>query len=116
MLTNFLLIMSLSGSVILLLYLLVSPIAKRYFSLAWRYRILKIALAFYLIPFPAVLPEIRDSIFGFCPLAVDLLSRPVSLMNTSYAIYADGSSLYVSSALEKMLIFILGTVDRKSVV
>ncbi|MEZ3468594.1 MAG: M56 family metallopeptidase [Schaedlerella sp.] len=108
MLTNFLLIMSLSGSVILLLYLLVSPIAKRYFSLAWRYRILKIALAFYLIPFPAVLPEIRDSIFGFCPLAVDLLSRPVSLMNTSYAIYADGGSLYVSSGLEKMLIFILG--------
>ena len=108
MLTNSLLIMSLSGSVILLLYLLVSPIAKRYFSLAWRYRILKIALAFYLIPFPAVLPEIRDSIFGFCPLAVDLLSRPVSLMNTSYAIYADGGSLYVSSGLEKMLIFILG--------
>ena len=108
MLTNFLLIMSLSGSVILLLYLLVSPIAKRYFSLAWRYRILKIALAFYLIPFPAVLPEIRDSIFGFCPLAVNLLSRPVSLMNTSYAIYADGGSLYVSSGLEKMLIFILG--------
>ena len=34
MLTNILLIMSLSGSVILLLYLLVSPIAKRYFSLA----------------------------------------------------------------------------------
>ena len=108
MLTNFLLIMSLSGSVILLLYLLVSPIAKRYFSLAWRYRILKIALAFYLIPFPAVLLEIRDSIFGVCPLAVELLSRPVSLMNTSYAIYADGGSLYVSSGLEKMLIFILG--------
>lgn len=29
-------------------------------------------------------------------------------MNTSYAIYVDGSSLYVSSELEKMLIFILG--------
>ena len=108
MLTNILLIMSLSGSVILLLYILVSPIAKRYFSLAWRYRILKIALVFYLIPFPVILPEIRDSIFGFCPLAVDLFSRPVSLMNTSYAIYADGGSLYVSSGLEKMLIFILG--------
>lgn len=76
MLTNFLLIMSLSGSVILLLYILLSPIAKRYFSLAWRYRILKIALAFYLIPFPAVLPEIRSSIFGFCPLEVNLLRRP----------------------------------------
>lgn len=108
MINNFLLIMSLSGSVILLLYLFVSPIAKRYLSLSWRYRILKIALAFYLIPFPAILPEIRDSIFGFCPWAVTLLSRPASLLNTSYAIYVDGSSLYVSSALEKMLIFILG--------
>lgn len=108
MINNFLLIMSLSGSVILLLYLFVSPIAKRYLSLSWRYRILKIALAFYLIPFPAILPEIRDWIFGFCPWAVTLLSRPASLLNTSYAIYVDGSSLYVSSALEKMLIFILG--------
>ena len=110
MINNFLLIMSLSGSVILLLYLLVSPIAKRYFSLAWRYRVLKIALAFYLIPFPVILSEIKDSIVGFCPWVVELLSRPVSLLNTSYAFYADGSSLYVSSALEKMLIFILGTV------
>ncbi len=110
MINNFLLIMSLSGSVILLLYLLVSPIAKRYFSFAWRYRILKIALAFYLIPFPVILSEIKDSIVGFCPWVVELLSRPVSLLNTSYAFYADGSSLYVSSALEKMLIFILGTV------
>ena len=109
MTNNFLLIMSLSGSVILLLYLLVSPIAKRYFSLAWRYRILKIALALYLIPFPVILSEIKDSIVGFCPRVVELLSRPVSLLNTSYAFYADGGSLYVSSALEKMLIFILGT-------
>ena len=108
MTNNFLLIMSLSGSVILLLYLLVSPIAKRYFSVSWRYRILKIALAFYLIPFPVILSEIKDSIVGFCPRAVDLFSRPASLLNTSYAFYADGSSLYVSSALEKMLIFILG--------
>ena len=109
MTNNFLLIMSLSGSVILLLYLLVSPIAKRYFSVSWRYRILKIALAFYLIPFPVILSEIKDSIVGFCPPVVELLSPPVSLLNTSCAIYADGSSLYVSSALEKMLIFILGT-------
>ena len=83
MTNNFLLIMSLSGSVILLLYLLVSPIAKRYFSVSWRYRILKIALAFYLIPFPVILSEIKDSIVGFCPRAVELLSPPVSLLNTS---------------------------------
>lgn len=48
---NILLVMSLSGSVTVLSYILIYPIAKRYFSFACRYWILKIALAFYLIPF-----------------------------------------------------------------
>lgn len=43
-------IMSMSGSVIVLLYILIYPIAKRYFSLRWRYCILKLSLFFYLIP------------------------------------------------------------------
>lgn len=43
--------MSLSGSTIVILYLLSYPISKRFFPLAWRYQILKIAIIFYLIPF-----------------------------------------------------------------
>ena len=49
MINNFLLIMSLSGSVILLLYLLVSPIAKRYFSFAWT-KIFTIMLTYSILP------------------------------------------------------------------
>lgn len=43
-------IMSMSGSVIILLYILTYPIAKRYFSLRWQYSILKLSIFFYLIP------------------------------------------------------------------
>lgn len=42
--------MTLSGSVAFLLYLLIYPIANRYFSTRWKYRILKMTVGFYLIP------------------------------------------------------------------
>ena len=48
---NLLFVMSLSGSVIFLMYIIFYPLAKRYFSLRWKYTVLKIAAAFYLIPF-----------------------------------------------------------------
>ena len=48
---NLLFVMSLSGSVIFLMYIIFYPLAKRYFSLQWKYTVLKIAVAFYLIPF-----------------------------------------------------------------
>ncbi len=50
-LKNLLFIMSFSGSTVFLLYVISYPLAKRYFSLKWKYTILKIAVAFYLIPF-----------------------------------------------------------------
>lgn len=50
-LKNLLFMMSLSGSMVFLLYVIFYPLAKRYFSLKWKYTILKIAVAFYLIPF-----------------------------------------------------------------
>lgn len=50
MFRNILFAMSLSGSVVVLLYLFFYPLAKRYFPLVWRYRVLKIAVFFYLVP------------------------------------------------------------------
>lgn len=49
---SLILAMSLSGSIIVILYLLTYPLAKRYFPIKWRYLVLKLAVAFYLIPFP----------------------------------------------------------------
>ena len=42
--------MSLSGSIVMVLYLTLYPLARRYFPLVWRYRVLKIAMFFYLVP------------------------------------------------------------------
>ena len=44
--------MSLSGSTVMFLYLQLYALAKWYFSLKWKYNVLKIAIAFYLISFP----------------------------------------------------------------
>ena len=47
---NMFFVMSVSGTVVFVLYMLLYPLSERYFSLKWRYRILKTALFFYLIP------------------------------------------------------------------
>ncbi len=44
--------MSVSGSIIILFYILLKPLAARYFSAKWTYGLLKTAMVFYLFPFP----------------------------------------------------------------
>lgn len=50
MLWNLLFTMSFAGSMVVLLYLIVCFFAKTYVSPLWRYRILKMAVFFYLVP------------------------------------------------------------------
>lgn len=50
MFRNLLFTMSLSGSIVMVLYLIFYPLAQRYFPLVWRYKVLKIAMFFYLVP------------------------------------------------------------------
>ncbi len=50
MFRNLLFTMSLSGSIVMVLYLILYPLARKYFPLVWRYRVLKVAMFFYLIP------------------------------------------------------------------
>lgn len=45
-------VMSVSGTVVFVFYMLFYPLCKRYVSLKWRYGILKTAMVFYLVPFP----------------------------------------------------------------
>ena len=49
---NMFFVMSASGTVVFVFYMLLYPLSQRYFSLKWRYRILKLAMMFFLIPFP----------------------------------------------------------------
>ena len=44
--------MSVSGSIIILFYILLKPLAARYFSAKWTYGLLKTAMVFYLFSFP----------------------------------------------------------------
>ena len=44
--------MSVSGSIIILFYILLKPLSVRYFSAKWTYGMLKTAMVFYLFPFP----------------------------------------------------------------
>ena len=48
---NLILVMSISGSLVFLLYLLMKPMANRWLSAHWQYNFLKICILFYLIPY-----------------------------------------------------------------
>ena len=48
---NMLFSMSLAGSLVLLIYLVIEPAAKRYLPATWRYWLLKVTLLFYLLPY-----------------------------------------------------------------
>lgn len=48
---NLLFSMSLAGSLIFILYLIIRPVAKRYLPVTWRYGLLKVSLLFYLLPY-----------------------------------------------------------------
>lgn len=48
---NLLFSMSLAGSLVFILYLVIKPIARRYLPASWRYWLLKICLLFYLLPY-----------------------------------------------------------------
>ena len=105
---NFLFIMSLSGSVILILYFLTYPIAKRCFSLAWRYLILKIAIAFYLLPFPLCLSQVRSIVYKFFPQVADKMYLPNISSDSDYLIYFAGDSIYTSLKMKGMLFLLFG--------
>lgn len=49
---NLLFTMSLAGTMVFIFYILFYPLTKRWVSLRWRYGMLKMAMVFYLVPFP----------------------------------------------------------------
>ena len=108
MFRNILFIMSLSGSVVMVFYILFYPLAKRYFPLIWRYRILKTAMFFYLIPvaeckyhmlklLKALFPALWDKIFAMKP----------SSFNLTYGIYIENGFIQLSPNIYKMFLITL---------
>lgn len=94
--------MSLSGSTIVILYLLSYPISKRFFPLAWRYQILKIAIIFYLIPFS----ECKYYVAGMLKhLIPDLWKKIYSTpdFRAEYSIIVYGERLLFSSNVYRVI-------------
>lgn len=63
-------VMSLMGNVMLLFYWLLRPVAEKYFTVGWKYAVLKITLIFYIVP----IPELKSIIM----LIVDIMSERFS--------------------------------------
>lgn len=107
MLKNLLLVMSLSGTVVFLFYLLTYPLAKRYVSLKWRYRILKIALIFYLLPFPLCKYYVWGFFYDRFSLVQEIASQYEPLtINTDYIIVVNYDSILLSPKVKCIYIVI----------
>ena len=104
---NLLFTMSLMGSLVFVLYILLYPILKRSCSLAWRYRVLKIAIAFYLIPIPICKYLIMDIIHRYFPLLWEKTSDVLVKMNRKYIIIISQDFVKFSTNVSYMLIILL---------
>lgn len=67
---SLLFIMSITGTTVFFLYLLVYPLAKRYFTAKWRYSILKISLLFFLFPFSEFKFKIIQLLYWIFPTII----------------------------------------------
>uniref|UniRef100_N2AC46 Peptidase M56 domain-containing protein n=1 Tax=Eubacterium plexicaudatum ASF492 TaxID=1235802 RepID=N2AC46_9FIRM len=108
MVPNLLFTMSLAGSTVFLLYILAYPFAKKYFSLKWRYGILKIAAAFYLLPVPVYKYLIIDVIYRFFRGRGWENNRRISgMIDMEYIIIIGRDFVEFSSGVSRMLLVVL---------
>lgn len=104
MFPNLLFTMSLAGSTVFLLYILAYPFAKEYFSLKWRYRVLKIAAAFYLLPVPLYKYLIIDVIHRFFPRLWEKNRHISEIVDMEYIIMIGRDFVKFSSGVRHMLL------------
>lgn len=75
--------MSLTGTTIVLLYLILYLLAKKYFPVKWRYQVLKIALFFFLFPLGFFKYDIETFIQFLIPsMKVSVLESEIDYANT----------------------------------
>ena len=106
MFRNLLFTMSLSGSIVVVFYVLFYPLTRRYFSLVWRYRILKTALFFYLIPVGGC----KYYVFGILQTMFPNLWNKIYKLpefNAAYSISAEGGVIRLSPDVYKIVFILL---------
>lgn len=107
MFSNLLFTMSLTGSIVFLLYILTYPFAKKFFSLKWRYMVLKMAAAFYLLPVPVCKYLIIDVIHRFFPGPWEKNRHISGTMDMEYIIIIGRDFVKFSSGVRRMLLAVL---------
>ena len=105
---NMFFVMSLSGTVVFVFYLLLYPLSKRYFSLKWRYNLLKIALMFYLIPFPLCKYYVWGFFYDNFSFIREIANQHEPLvMNSDYIIVANRDSILLSPKVQSIYLTVL---------
>ncbi len=89
---NIFFVMSISGSIVFFLYLLMKPFSNRFLSASWQYNFLKICLLFYLVPYQFLQKKyftLYNALLGSEDAASSLHSGILS--------FKDYNTIYVSS-------------------
>lgn len=97
---------AMAGSIVVVFHILFFPLTQRYFSLVWRYRILKTALFFYLIPVGGC----KYYVFGILQtMFPNLWNRIYKLpkFNAAYSISAEGGIIRLSPDVYKIVFILL---------
>ena len=102
---SILFMMSLSGSVVFILYIFIYPIAKRFFTVKWRYNILKLALLFFLFPFPCFKYKIKEYITAI-PLPELTSDIPKRYYYSDLIIHLE-DDFYASHNIEKRIVYLI---------
>ncbi len=99
------LVMMLSGSCMVLFYLLLKLLLGEKLSAAWRYRLLKAVILYYLIP-PFFLKNIYEGVAAKLFSAKDGASsgEVIQIFQNKSLIFSDGESIYLNAALQKMIL------------
>lgn len=102
---SILIMMSLSGSVVLIFYILLYPLAKKYFAIRWRYNILKTALLFFLFPIPHYKYRIQKIVNLFIPFFNDKMPATNRYYFSNLIIRFE-KELYVSNNIKRKIIYL----------
>lgn len=108
---NMFFVMSVSGTVVFIFYMLLYPLSRRYFSLKWRYRILKLAMMFFLVPFPLCKYYVWGFFYDHFSWIREIASQyESSEINTDYIIVANRDSILLSPEVQSVYLTVLAIV------
>lgn len=102
---NIILTMSLAGSIIIIIYIILYPLIKYRFKAQWKYNILKLSLVFYLLPissFKYILLGITNKVY---PLNLDANNEVIYNLNQRLVIYRGNDTISFSTSATISIFF-----------